>query len=1145
MSLEGLETPAVVEAHQASIAEPTGWFLLKYAEGSRDTIEVYKRGTGGVSEARDAIESYPDKSPLYGMVQHRRRKVIVKYVPDGTSRLLLVRVKIQFQAVPDAFPHDVVFEITTATGLNDSALGMHTMLAPSIGSVTSSSSSLRKERLKDITEDAEEGGIAKKETTHGLAPEVATQSHVPVAIPTHRQEAPTVQPQEDMLDDLPASALRAKALLAMRNSPEIDVTDHDEQESRARSETPLKHALSDASREQKPSAYTSASPPILPPIVPVSTDFDKALPAPPATEDVAPQQSAKALPVEEFVAHQPPARSTTAPDLKHSPHLTAGESESISLWSSEVAQFVPQPKKKKLGPRPHVEPPGRPRTSGASDNNVRTRTTAGLPNTVKVATDRARMPMSLRPSSQQSSKSVPGRFPSSQSVTNHPPMPSPTHIPHFQRPESRSVVGRTPSMTSEMSVNATPEKIRLMKALQMRKRNMLATQRSSLSPMLPAEHSPQGQNGYLPDSNGGTPTPTTFASERAEESSFTSREEPENRRGSLSSDTSSSITPKADESEKPKPKAVKPEKREDRSRLAAPPIAEVDSDDEISNSTQDNQVDSFPAPPRSPVPPASPGPPAKDTIPRKPVAATAAQSTPSPSDHSPSRPANPKRLSMSNVASRVKKGLSIPQPLQTTNSADVSGDSDAESFMDELENATVQEAKPVIVARTPVTPVMSAPAIFRDGNRNGTNGFQPRSSSANYIQERSQALGSRSSSALNNWPPMPNEQQGAPLTKKSSLGTGISKRIKALEVLSTRDSTSPPRQPVRDIPSKRSAFETFMKRSSFVKPNASTDKPPPKKVPETMPVGPIATNVGPAASDPAAFAPPAKGEAVSVTARIIRRDEHLPPSTAPGDLNLHRSPLIVEHERKNIDGRAVSRGRTADPPRSPVKEKGRFSFSSYRSMTQSASQPARLNTADSSSKLSLSSRAKMPRSMSDNSSLTEEKKGGSRTHRLMKRVSNLTGRKSQKNLAAKSEVDLHREQHPETIDERMEGDDRTVTSNNESLLHVVDIGDVNVQFPDTLLWKRRFMRIDDQGYLIFSPPANDPSIRNVSRKYHLADIRTPTLPDLEREQMAWSVFLDMRDGTCIQCACESRAMQQQVLQMLVDAHSAYSQLYGT
>jgi hypothetical protein len=62
---------------------------LKYAEGSRDTIEVYKRGTGGVSEARDAIESYPDKSPLYGMVQHRRRKVIVKYVPDGTSRLLL------------------------------------------------------------------------------------------------------------------------------------------------------------------------------------------------------------------------------------------------------------------------------------------------------------------------------------------------------------------------------------------------------------------------------------------------------------------------------------------------------------------------------------------------------------------------------------------------------------------------------------------------------------------------------------------------------------------------------------------------------------------------------------------------------------------------------------------------------------------------------------------------------------------------------------------------------------------------------------------------------------------------------------------------------------------------------------------------
>jgi hypothetical protein len=41
-----------------------------------------------VSEARLAVEKYEEKSPLYGLVQYRRRKVVLKYVPEGTSRLL-------------------------------------------------------------------------------------------------------------------------------------------------------------------------------------------------------------------------------------------------------------------------------------------------------------------------------------------------------------------------------------------------------------------------------------------------------------------------------------------------------------------------------------------------------------------------------------------------------------------------------------------------------------------------------------------------------------------------------------------------------------------------------------------------------------------------------------------------------------------------------------------------------------------------------------------------------------------------------------------------------------------------------------------------------------------------------------------------
>jgi hypothetical protein len=105
MSLNGLDEVAVIEAYQAALAEPGGWsvnptphvspypnhlpffrFLLKYV--TRDTISLLQRGNGGVVEVRIAIEAYEEKSPVYGLVQYRRRKVVLKYVPEGTSRLL-------------------------------------------------------------------------------------------------------------------------------------------------------------------------------------------------------------------------------------------------------------------------------------------------------------------------------------------------------------------------------------------------------------------------------------------------------------------------------------------------------------------------------------------------------------------------------------------------------------------------------------------------------------------------------------------------------------------------------------------------------------------------------------------------------------------------------------------------------------------------------------------------------------------------------------------------------------------------------------------------------------------------------------------------------------------------------------------------
>lgn len=59
---------------------------MKYA--TRDEVEVLSKGAGGLAEVKDTIKSYKEKSPLYGLLVYRKKKVLLKYVPDGTSRLL-------------------------------------------------------------------------------------------------------------------------------------------------------------------------------------------------------------------------------------------------------------------------------------------------------------------------------------------------------------------------------------------------------------------------------------------------------------------------------------------------------------------------------------------------------------------------------------------------------------------------------------------------------------------------------------------------------------------------------------------------------------------------------------------------------------------------------------------------------------------------------------------------------------------------------------------------------------------------------------------------------------------------------------------------------------------------------------------------
>ncbi|KAJ2968424.1 hypothetical protein NQ176_g9186 [Zarea fungicola] len=154
MSLNGLDDPKVTQAFQAAAAEPGGWFLLKYA--SRDEIDILNNGTGGLSELRASLEEYDDESPLYGYIKYRRRNVILKYLPEDSSRLIQARVAVHFNFVCERFsPYDTIFEIDSASALTDTKLSAACSLHTASGS-TSSSTSSRKKRLVEIAEEDED-----------------------------------------------------------------------------------------------------------------------------------------------------------------------------------------------------------------------------------------------------------------------------------------------------------------------------------------------------------------------------------------------------------------------------------------------------------------------------------------------------------------------------------------------------------------------------------------------------------------------------------------------------------------------------------------------------------------------------------------------------------------------------------------------------------------------------------------------------------------------------------------------------------------------------------------------------------------------------------------------------------------------------
>ncbi|OQE44928.1 hypothetical protein PENCOP_c002G08309 [Penicillium coprophilum] len=1203
MSLNGLDTAPVLEAYQSALADAGGWFLLHYV--ARDEVALHERGTGGVPEIRNAIDGYEECSPLYGFLQYRRRKVIIRYMPEGLSRLILARSNVQFQSVTDKFtPNDTVLPLSKASDLTESALSSACLLHTASTSITSSSSSLRRRRLMEITEDAEENGTKDESPTPIPPPQSearrrprsvkseATVVPSPIEPPVEPELPPTSPESEKASVDLMPPPSRASSRATISRGSPIE----------AQSVTMSPKSIK-SDRSRSSSRYRTI--------------------------------------LDEFPRPSEEARLST-------------QSSRPSLRDLErAAGYTP---KVKLGPRPSVDSSGRPRTAGSS-RNVDQRPVASLPTNMRTSSVRKQNGDAPRPRSQGSTFA-------NKPTSRVPPVP-PLLVPPPSIPISRPQLSPGAKSLGALSTSSglTPEKERLMKALQQRRKNMakraeetnkkqvfeeevkpvkdiskdLDDDKENLiqihypdAEMMLSEPETIHQDQRFPSASSSVPPEPAPAPELVSESNLEPAFEPvpetvvDSAPGPVVETVADPIPelvfePAVDAVAEPSlelaPRPVGSPSEAAIQPVAEPvaesavtpeleresePIADLPSDveDRSSSSTvtnTDNAISDRAAASET----------VKETLQTTPEDETRPEQDPAMPSLAPptfnldvplqSEPSDASRpdsdapethfeipsvahvptgepsevpisagvlqtvplLSAPSVTPPESTGTEIPaaavcpsievgeptlahpiaekaesrpldqrrkvrlEPIQVP-TPDYSDDDNLlsdDSFMEELTSATVQEARPVSV---------KSPSGADHAWRNSRAVSSPFSMGSPSGLQALAVGRSISSSHSENGPSTP-----VLMAKKINVSSGISSRIKALEKFSSREGTPMGASPAMSGPSAASSFENLRKRASISVPSGNHD------------TNPSSTMYSAHASNSFSRAPsmsrhdrrvsvdvPRPANSVSVTARILRDADTSPGSSGlePSEsdvLNLQASPLTVEHETSEAPLPQVSPIEPASLPQDRS-----MSISSTTSSRQTTSRPE----SRPGSRPSLNSRSRTDDSIQSASPTPEDKKA-SRTSRLMRRMSSITSNSRRSIIGALSSP-VKEEENVSTF---TNGSSKAPGSTSSRTSEPIDIGEVNVQFPETLLWKRRVMRIDEEGYVVLTPGTNDATTRSMTKRYHLTEFRTPCLPDEDMQELPNSILLDFLDGNTLQCACESRQGQASALQTLVEAHSARQQ----
>ena len=389
-----------------------------------------------------------------------------------------------------------------------------------------------------------------------------------------------------------------------------------------------------------------------------------------------------------------------------------------------------------------------------------------------------------------------------------------------------------------------------------------------------------------------------------------------------------------------------------------------------------------------------------------------------------------------------------------------------DAFMDELNSATVQEAKPMSVSKSPIKPVF--PRTDSQQRLIDTKTLRSVSSPMDHHRKNGEVSPSRRPptatsirSVSVSHKPRPDDQPPS-MPKKIGVSSGISQRIKALEQSRQVNRPLSPQSP--SAPPNTSAFlnlrmntqrspppaASTLDRKQSTQSRPSTAYPSPSPSPDYVKWNPFSQSKRTKVARP---------ESVSVTATIIRDATNMSAEkpvnlSEPRAIELHRSPLVVQHENNE-------KMPPPPPPLSPLKpprpryarySSARSGSSSSTDQTQIKEKPPNSRRDSFASIRSKSSRtgseAELPRSMSDSSigsagspDGSRDDKKDSKRNRLLKRMSSISSM-SRRSIAhalspGPKEGPILESQEPVA--------EAPVVSS------LVEVGDVNIQFPDTLV----------------------------------------------------------------------------------------------